>query len=329
MIINENKKDYNIIIVNNNEMIEFMKNYIIKYIAMKEDRIIGIDFEFNRVANSRKVALCQINMEINNNNNPYIFLFYPPDIEITLLIKLFTTSNIIRILHGGESLDVPYLFTEILVKNSDRIKFLDSLVDTRFMCEYYNNYNKLINNKCKIYELLKQMKVIDISKYNYLEKNDKLMGNIWEIDINVKKMSKNVVIYCLYDVIFLPTLYNCFPKNNIYNIILPKINGINMLLRYNYKLDKIFSDIAKYNNNLININNEQYSFNEIYNTVYYWLDSYHIIYSLLQINYLKKFFEIFIKNILYNILNKDYIKYEFNTLKEFEKYISPYIMEII
>lgn len=329
MIVDENNKKYNIIIVNNNKKILFMTKYITKYIMMKEERIIGIDFEFNRVGNTRKVALCQINMEVDGDNQPNIFLFYPPDINKNTLIKLFTAPNIIRILHGGESLDVPYLFSEVLTNKVDMIKFCDSLVDTRFMCEYYNVYNNMINNKCRIYELLKQMKVIDINKYDYLEQNDKLMGNIWEIDIKVNNMTKNVIIYCLYDVIYLPTLYKIFPKNNIYNIIIPQINSINLISRHDEIINTIYVNIAKYNNNTIQIGDTMYNFNEIYNTVYYWLDSYHIIHSLFQINYFKKFYEIIIKNILYQKLDKNYVKYKFDRIKEFELFIYEFIDYII
>jgi len=330
MIIKENNKEYNIIIVNSKKKIIFMEKYIDKYMKMKEHRILGIDFEFNRVGNKRRVALCQINLEIEGDMTPYIFLFYPPDINIKVLIILFTSSDIIRILHGGESLDVPYLFTEVLTDNSDRIKFCNSLVDTRFMCEYYNAYYNLTNNKCRIYELLKQMKVIDKKKYDYLEKNDKMMGNIWEINIDVNKMSENVIIYCVYDVIFLPTLYETFPKNNIYDII-HRINGINLLLRFDNTIDNMFINLSKYNNNKIKIGDDNYTFNEVYNTVYYWLDSYNIIHSLFQINYFKKFFEIFIKNILYNIIkqDKEYTMINFTSLKDFENMLISYIDIII
>ena len=343
MIIPANNKNYNIIICNDNNTINNMIDSINQYILMKERRIIGIDFEFNRVKNSRKIALCQINMEIEGYNNPSIYLFYPPDItkKSDILVKLLTTPHIIKILHGGESLDIPYLFSEILTTDKNRRKFCDYLYDTSFLCSYYNIENNLINNKCRIYELLKQMKVIDKQKYDYLEHNDKMMGNIWEIDIDVKKMSKNVIIYCLYDVIYLPTLFNCFPSNDIYMKLLPSITSYNMMIRYDKTIDVLFKYISSYNNKVIIIGEDKYSFNDIYNTVYYWLSSYSFLYILFQINYFKKFFEIFIKDLLYSILDmnfKSYLKAYFKmnedtkvdyTIDKFRQLISLYIDNII
>ena len=334
MIIKDNftKKHYNIHICSNMEKTLFMIKYMEQYIQNSniKTHTIGVDFEFNRVNNKRRIALCQINMEIKDNNMAYIFMFYPPDIikrsnltKSNIFTRLLTCTNIIKILHGGESLDIPYLFSEVFETNEEIDNFCKNMFDTKTMCEYYNISNNLINNKCKIYELLHQMDVIDMKKYNELIENDKKMGNIWEINIDTKNMSQRVTMYCLYDVLYLPALLNAFPKNNIYRYILPSINNYNLILRHNSSdnisyHDIIFKNISKYNMNTIILNNIKYTYQDIYISIYYLLSSDNYYFYLFQINYLKKFFEIIIKNFLYQQLNIKHTNY--NDMLNIKKY---------
>jgi hypothetical protein len=280
---------------NNNKKLE---KYIQDFINKKSYKLIGIDFEFNRKNNKREIALCQI-IFINDTKDKDIFLFYPPNINKNIFEKLLISDNIIKILHGGESLDMPYLFDNIINKNN-RNKFLMNLHDTKYLCEYYNAENNIVNGKCRIYDLLLQRKVITISKYNELMDNDKKMGNIWEININVKNMSNELILYCVGDVLYLPDLYNSFPKNEIYTHIIQEISCVNFLLRYEKKIDNIFTDISKYNLNKID---NLYTYNDVYITVFYWLMTNNIISNMYQITYFKKFIEIIIKTTLYNKLN--------------------------
>lgn len=281
-----------------------LEKYIQDFINYKGYKLIGIDFEFNRINNMREIALCQIifitkgfikNPKGTNND---IFLFYPPNINKNIFEKLLISDNIIKILHGGESLDMPYLFDNIINK-TNRNKFLMNLHDTKYLCEYYNAEHNIIDGKCRIYDLLLQRKVITKSKYNELMNNDKKMGNIWEININVKNMSDELILYCVGDVLYLPDLYNSFPKNEIYTDIIQEILCINFMLRYEKKIDQLYTYISKYN--LDRINN--YTYNDIYITVFYWLMTNNIIYNMYQITYFKKFIEIIIKTSLYNKLN--------------------------
>lgn len=299
--------EYNIIVCNTNSNILFMIQYIKNYLKITHKKYIGIDFEFNRENNKRVIALCQINFEVYNDNTPYIFLFYPPDIQKqnkNILIELFTSKNTIKILHGSESLDIPYLFNDVLINIKDKNDFLVNFFDTKYMCEYYNISNNLIKNKCKIYELLYQMNVITKKKLNMLNTNDKNMGNIWEINIKINNLSKNVILYSLYDVIYLPQLFKKFPKNYIYRKLLPSINNFNLIYKISLinTLANISTNIAKYNTNYYYIDQNKYSFNEIYTIVYYWLDSDKFFNNIFQLNYFKKSYEIFIKDTLYTKL---------------------------
>lgn len=294
-----------IIICKDDKTNKQLEKYIINFIKLEGIKILGIDFEFNRINNERQIALCQINFErtFQSLKKSDIFLFYPPNIKTSLLKKLLITDNIIKILHGAESLDIPYLFNNI-IKDSTKL-FCNNLFDTRYMCEYYNSVNNL-ENKCKIYELLLNMKVITKSIYNELMNNDKKLGDIWNIFIDVKNMSKELIEYCVNDVKYLPDLYRKFPKNDIYNNILPSIANVNFILRNNKQnnLDQLFTNISKYN---LKKYVDNYNYIDAYNMVFYWLMTIDHFYHLYSINYFKKILEVMIKNILYHKLNNNIV----------------------
>ncbi len=306
-----------IIICENNKLNKYLEKYINDFINdssknKKDSYIIGIDFEFNRIKNKREIALCQINFEKNQSSD--IFLFYPPNISKEIFKNLLISPNIIKILHGSESLDIPYLYENILNEN-DIYLFSKNLFDTRYMCEYYNSDNN-IDGKCKIYDLLLSLKVIDKNKYDELYDNDKLIGNIWDVLIDVTKLSKEVAKYSAYDVIYLPNLYRAFLKSgdyNIYNNIIPDISCVSFNLRYNNKIYEISESISKYNTNIIEFYENKMTFNEIYIIIFEWLKiNNNILNNLYNINYFKKIIELFIKNIIYNRLNNKIKLHDFN-----------------
>jgi hypothetical protein len=278
-----------------------LENYIEDFIKNKNNnKIVAIDFEFNRVNNKRVIGLCQINFKINNKAD--IFLFYPPNINIRLFEKLLISPNIIKVLHGAESLDIPYLFDHVIMKQNIS-KFCNNLFDTRYLCEYYNIENKT-GGRCRIYELMKQMGAITTEQYNNMIKNDKKLGHIWEIHIDVRNMKNpRLIKYCVDDVEYLPDLYEKFPKNEIYMKIIPAMTQYNYLVRYNDSLDMMFSQISQYNTRRDNDYNMSY--NEIYNIVMMWLNSHTIYYILYNINYFKKIIDVIVKNIVYNILDNN------------------------
>ena len=145
-----NSKKYKVIICDNKDKITDMINYFKFFIKIdtKDYPIIGIDFEFNRSLDkkSREIALFQINLETLNNKGQ-IYLFYPPDLnkeQINVLKKLLTSNKIKTIIHGGESLDIPYIFNNLLTTDKEQQDFCVNLYDTKFLCEYYNIVTKKI-----------------------------------------------------------------------------------------------------------------------------------------------------------------------------------------
>jgi hypothetical protein len=175
---NLNNKKYNILSADSKEKINFMINFFLNFIKNQNNNInlkhyIGCDFEFNRVRKTeRDVALFQINMEIENENFGTIFVFYPPELNIdqtNILIKLLTNKYIIKILHGGESLDIPYLFDQLLKTKDNIINFCYNLFDTKYLCEYGHIESNSNIVKCSIYYLLEEYKIITSKKFKDLE----------------------------------------------------------------------------------------------------------------------------------------------------------------
>src|SRR5690606_30561562 len=74
----------------------------------------GVDFEFNE----RRIALCQIAF-FPRRINKFIWIFDPNSLDTQkteYLIKyLFTSDWIYKIVHGSDSLDIPYLFQEMFM----------------------------------------------------------------------------------------------------------------------------------------------------------------------------------------------------------------------
>ena len=294
-----------IIICNNDTKNKLLEKYILEFISFKNYKLFGIDFEFNRDrnkgANMRKIALCQINFVKNNKSD--IFLFYPPNIKKEIF-KLLLLCDCYKIFHGAESLDLPYLFDNI-IEDKDKIKFCNKLVDTRYLCEYYNSKMNITNIRCRIYDLLLGLKVINKQKYDELMKNDKMMGNIWEIDIDITKdkfiKNKELIKYCIYDVVYLPQLFDKFKTllpMNIINIIID-LGCSAFIMRYENKLDSLYTELSKYNLHKY----DDYNYNDFYIAVFEWAMTDDIIYNLYQINYFRKYIELNIKSLLYKTID--------------------------
>ena len=301
-------EDYNIIICNSKSNIKDMINYFNIFLKIKNNKYIGIDFEFNRVNNERKIALFQLNLESKNVKT--IFMFYPPDLDsnqLKILKKLLFNEKII--IHGGESLDIPYLFSEIFKNKKEMVKFCKNLYDTKFLCDYYNNVNDLQNNKCKIYYLLQQMNVIDNDKFEYLIKNEEKMGEIYNIFIDVNNMKKELVLYSLYDVLYLPRLFNKFKSDNSYNKYVPEITNIVLLSKQIGYLNDKLNYLNTFNNNYIIKNGKVILFNTILNKNLINIMKYKNFNHIYSINYLKKFLNTIIKLSIYIYLTNNFEYY--------------------
>jgi hypothetical protein len=250
---------------------------------------------------NRDIALLQLNLE-NDSNKGYIFILYPPDLKnnnLDILIKLLTHENMIKILHGGESLDIPYLFDQLLITKNNIDNFCKNFYDTKYLCDYK------IKSNCSIYKLLLNTNIINNKKYDELDKIEDIIGPIYLIKIDIYNLDYNVLKYSLYDVIYLPELIKYFLKLDINNSnIISDISGL--VSKYKRNIEINFINLEKIINimNLftINIDNKKYKLYEIWDI--YFNNLLEDFIKLYEINYFKAFIKIITKFILYsNIYN--------------------------
>ena len=308
---NLNNKIYEIYKIDNIKKEKKMITIFKKFIKNQKNNIdeqhfIGIDFEFNKVSkNNRDVALMQINIE-NNSTIGYIFLLYPPDLEYNThkkLIKILTTPTFIKILHGSESLDIPYLFNQLLIKKKLVNKFCINFYDTKFICDYINLSQSIDKPKsCSIYDFLVDNKIITKEQNDMLDKNEELMGPIYLININVYELNDSLFNYTLYDVLYLPQLIKKFInlKDNNITIILELTALVN---KYKRNIENDFNNLESLintiNNYFIYYNNKKYTLQSILNI--FLIDKISNLYFDIfkKINYFKNFFKIITKYIIY------------------------------
>lgn len=308
-----NNKTYFVLKVDNESKQNFMTDFFTKFIDNqnknnKEKHFVGIDFEFNKVRKTeRDVALMQINLE-NNSETGYIFILYPPELSkknLDSLIKLITHPIIYKILHGAESLDIPYLFNQLL--NDEKLinGFCSNFYDTRFLCDYYHLENN-IELRCSIYYLLLEHNVISKEKFEELEKIEEKTGPIYLINIDIHKLGFHVLRYSLYDVIYLPELIKKFLNMGwVYTDLVPEITCLINKYKRNIgnnipELEKIITPLNIY---FIYESDNRILLNEIAEIYRFTLEQTYWD-KIQQIPYFKKFSEILSKFVVYqNIMD--------------------------
>jgi len=309
-----NNKIYQILVIDNKEN----ENYMFKMVNSFNEGYLAIDLEFNHVSKDKMdVALMQLNLEDDISDIGHIFLLNPSELleeNYNNLINLFTKKNIKKILHGSDSLDITYLFNQLLITKENINNFCYNLYDTRYLCEYYKLFNNENTISCGIYNILLELNIITTEKLNELEEIEEKMGPIWLIKINIYNLNILVLKYALYDVIFLPQLLKKFLNfyDNYYTLIIPELT----CLVYKYKknienqflhLEKI---IGKMNINFVYIDNKRYLLQEIYEIL-----NNEIFDRIKEINYFKNFFKIIIKFLIYSNIYDKYNIYLKNNIK--------------
>jgi hypothetical protein len=285
----------------------------ISKLAVKHNVYMGIDYEFN----TKKIALMQImfQIELLNTSTPIkrYYILYPPELDNKTIkyLKKYAMSNlnILKILHGSESLDLPYIIDDFYLNDnlSKKINFFRSLIDTRYLCEYLNYYYK-IDNICRIYDLLVKYNIIDLETKTKLDENEKIMGPIYDIFIDINNLSSELITYAIHDVVYLIDVY----KQLKVNIIRERPKDYFILvevLRYSFMEKRLVSNIGDdiiiinmMNNYWININNSnQLKNNQLKNNQ---LTNNQSIKSKLN-----NIFELLLKDFIESF---DYVKYIFN-----------------
>lgn len=303
-----NNENTNIYIIKKNNF-NFMKDYLNNLIKkLKKNNItFGLDFEFNKINDTRQVALFQLSIDYDT-----IIMFNPLELtnELIKLIKsVLLDSNSIKIMHGSESLDYIYLFENFFTNFEEKKLFVNNFYDTKFLCEYENILYKNENKKCKIYKLLLKNKVINEKIYDWLIKNEEKMGPIWNIIIDVNNMNESLIYYTLFDVFYLKNLFDSFKLKK--DIIKPVSDILRIIFLYKNNIEINLRELNSYNINYVLSFNQIISLNNIF--IYYkgWLnDSNNIINNSYQIPYFKKILDILLKKVIYINLSKKYKIYE-------------------
>jgi hypothetical protein len=356
---NKSNNKYNVIITDNESNIKIFKSYLlIYYLNLKFNKSIsylGLDFEFN----TKKVALMQINFEQPNLDLykiSLIFMFNPNQLshnwKLFFIQKILCNLNCYKILHGSDSLDIPYLYGDLLFNNNKYIeKFTSRFIDTKFLCEYKFYIKNLELGKCKIYHVLKDDGIITKVKYNELLKNEKKMGPIYDIIINVNNMSKHLINYTLYDVLYLTHLVDNFKKIPNYSLII-EITQFIFLEKRKITNNIPYQEINKINNFIIIYKNKKLRLNDIFKDMFSNFIKLSVLNNILKINYFKStlimlfkfifFVEICNKFIVYSRISHNKILYNkhiinFNIIIpsnlediifNYKKYIDQYIKKI-
>ena len=339
-IINKNNKLYKYLCVDDLITLKIMfRHFIYFYNSNDKHKIIGIDFEFYKVTKEKKnVSLIQINLE-NSTKNAFIFIFNPDKLtkkKLNIFIRFICSKRIIKIIHGGESLDIPYLFDNLFNKNNKLIKkFLKYMFDTKFLCEYIGY------DKCNIYDLLYSSNVINNNTLDKLNQLNNDIGPIHKIvlDINSIKKNKDFEQYAINDVLYLPSLYNKMKIKLSNNInILQELTNINYFIKRNFdeNFDLLYNNVNKINNYfVIDKNKNKIKLIDFYNYHVYYQNN-NVLLQFNKVTYFSQFIESLIKCLLYDKIYNKYTIFKSNNIKYYEKinyqqfiFKYPYLNKII
>lgn len=341
MFVNENNKNYKIIKCDTKLLLdnftEFNNNYKSKYIC--------IDFEFNakialskkfpnqEIKESRRIALIQINYY----EDEIIYVLDPEELSNKQLEifneKVFCNTKVKKILHGGDALDMPYIYNKMLNNNIENIlDFTKNLYDTRYLCEYFNEDLPKEEQNCQIYEILEKNNVITSQKKKFLEDNETRIGELYDTYIDIHNLSDEVLTYSVYDVVFLVELLQYYIKidKEIYNNYIPEVSRIVFLHKKNIiNLIKYAEHyVTLMNNYMIIIDNNKEILHNIYLLIIELFDDI-MIKKIMNINYFRTEMAIVFKFILYDSLAEYFDIYKNKTeLYSGESHYESFIKKI-
>jgi hypothetical protein len=180
---------------------------------------VGLDYEFT----IRKIQLAQLNFEHCQGNTSIIQIVSPrelesqPEIEDTFINYIICNQHIKIIMHGAASLDLVYMYENMLNNDTDKIvAFTKSMIDTLFTCEYYKlNFTDDPDSadKCSLKDMDKSRSsiyyfgVITEQKQEEIAEMLDSMTHQADYPWDIHRMAQAYVLYAQYDVIFLKYFY--------------------------------------------------------------------------------------------------------------------------
>ncbi|ANB50751.1 hypothetical protein [Powai lake megavirus] len=293
---------------------------------------VGIDFEYT----NRKIQLAQLNFEHNHTDKSMILIVSPNELEPIMtdnfIDYIVCNKNIKKILHGSDSLDIPYMYNHLLQDDPSKIiKFTRSLIDTRFLCEYYKlTRSEPSDNKCSIYDedssrsAIYYFKVVSDDQQRRLAELLESMPSPHDRDWYIHKMPVSQVQYAALDVLYLKVFYyrmiyvatedesTDLGKKNImdlYKNVLNEITRFVYLERNNvtYLMATCKKDVDIVNNYFIRTSNGILKMIDIFNQVSLNLETTSpkiIVDNFLKINHFKTPVVTIIKRLVYGFISQ-------------------------
>ena len=291
----------------------------------KKKVYLGVDSEFN----TKVVAMMQLNFEqprLDLYTCSLIFLFDPNQLSFKwkklLTERILCNKKVNKILHGSDSLDIPYVYNDLLENDPIMIKnFNLSFIDTKFLCEYsYYSKDKQLG-KCKINYLLLKEGVISQNKFDSLQKEEENMGPIYDIIININNISELLINYTLYDVLYLYHLTNYYKTNYKDYYLINEITQLTFMQKRDIITIVPILEINKINNYYIILKKNPIRLNDVFNNLLKNFKN-ELIDNLLKINYFKSTLLFIFKYELYFHLVKKFTIYEkFSNKIKYNKHI--------
>jgi hypothetical protein len=284
----------------------------------KHKHHIGLDMEFN----ARQIALMQLNF------GTYLWIIDPRQYnkdKIKIINEIiFLNKRAYKLLHGADALDIPYIYTELLENDRDKIiQFTKKYIDTRFLCEYVR-HGEGIEGKCSIYDALLFFNTIDSNKYKELNEISDTTGPSQDVMWNIKKMSSYHIKYAYYDTLYLINFIKDIYKRisektpqyvRTYYYIMEVIRFV-MLERkeVTHILNITKAIVNPINNYLVKLETNK-TLITIYNEVienFIIRDGDETVYLnfIESINYVKGIFSTLLKSITYYVISKKYKIYK-------------------
>jgi len=293
---------------------------------------IGIDFEYT----NKKIQLAQLNFEHNVALQSMILIVSPNELEKVMndnFVRMIICNKYIKkILHGSDSLDIPYMYEHLLENNPSKIRrFTRTMIDTRFLCEYYKlNKQEGSDYKCSIYAETKDSSTVYYFGVITEQKQDELaamldaMPPVHDIRWNIHKMPESQVLYAQYDVIFLKYFYyrmiyvatldeeTAARKKDIiqlYKHVLGELTQFGYLESrgITFLANKCKSEVDPMNNYMIRKPGGITKLIDVFNVVSLGInisDPKVSIDSLIKVNYYKTRINILLKKMTYTIISK-------------------------
>ena len=254
-----------------------------------------------------------------------IFIMSPHKLSpeyTNIMIDTVFTSDVRRIVHGSDSLDIPYIFEELFEKDSNKIlQFTKNVTDTRYLCEYYKIINETGDKKCSIYDAMLYFNTISSDIHHNLTNINEVMGPVQDVNWDIDRMDTYHLRYAAYDVYFLQYfLTNIISKyhnnpgvQNRGNSIelIPPLTRLVYLEKYDItKIIKISKDIVDpMNNYYIRTKGGNMTLVKIYNKILesMFIESIKIKPSdILSINYFKSTLTYIFKRLIFYSVNRKF-----------------------